>query len=49
VLFDYNTVRIAATGNASKVHVRRVVGKGHMRTILLKPSLTLLAATIGVN
>jgi hypothetical protein len=49
VLFDYNTVRIATVGYASKVHIWRVVGKGHMRTILLKTSLTLLTVTIRVN
>src|SRR4051794_5093589 len=49
MIFDYNTVRIAAIGDASKVHIWRGVGEGHMRTILLKTSLTLLAVTIRVN
>jgi hypothetical protein len=49
VLFDYNTIRIATIGDASKMHVWRVIGKGHMRTILLKTSLTLRAVAIRVN
>src|SRR5437764_15194075 len=49
MLFDYNTVRIAAIGNSSKVHIWRVVGEGHMRTVLLKTGPTLLAVTIRVN
>jgi hypothetical protein len=49
VIFDYNTFRVATIGDASKVHIRRVVGEGHMRTILLKTSLTLLAVAIRVN
>jgi hypothetical protein len=35
VLFDYNTVRIATIGDASKVDIRRVIGKGHVGTVLL--------------
>jgi hypothetical protein len=49
VLFDYNTVGIAAIGDASKVHVRRVIGEGHVRTELLKTGLALAAVTVGVN
>jgi len=49
MLFDYNTVGIAAIGDASKVHIRRVVGEGHVWTILLKTRLTLGAVTVGVN
>jgi hypothetical protein len=49
VFFDDNTVGIAAIGDASKVHVRRVVGKGHVRAELLKTILALGAVTIGVN
>jgi hypothetical protein len=49
MLFNYNTLRIAAIGNVSKVHISRIVGKGHMRTILLKTGLALGAVTIGVN
>jgi hypothetical protein len=49
MIFDYNTFRIATIGDASKVHIRRVVSEDHMRTILLKTSLTLLAVTIRVN
>jgi hypothetical protein len=49
VLFDYNTIGIATVGNASKVHIRRVVGQCHMRAELLKTGLALLAVTIRVN
>jgi hypothetical protein len=49
VLFDDNTVRIAAIGDASKVHVRKVIGKGHVRAELLKTGLALVAVTVGVN
>ena len=49
MIFDYYTVGIAAIGDASKMHIRRIVSEGHMRTILLKTDLTLLAVTIRVN
>jgi hypothetical protein len=49
VLFDYNTVRIAAIGDASKVNVWRVIGGGHVRTELLETSLALLAVAVGIN
>ena len=49
MIFDYYTVGIAAIGDASKMHIRRIVSEGHMRTILLKIDLTLLAVTIRVN
>jgi hypothetical protein len=49
VLFDYNTVGIAAIGDASKVHVRRVIGEGHVRAELLETVLALVAVTVGVN
>jgi hypothetical protein len=49
MLFDYNTVRIAAIGYASKVNIWRVVGEGHVRTELLKTGLALRAVAIGVN
>jgi hypothetical protein len=49
VLFDDNTVRIAAIGDASEVHVWRVVGEGHMRAELLETGLTLVAVAVGVN
>src|ERR687885_302578 len=49
MIFDYNTVRIATIGYTSKMYVRRVIGEGPVRTILLKTSLTLLAATVRVN
>jgi hypothetical protein len=49
VIFDYNTVRIAAIGDTSKVHVWRVIGSGHVWTELLETSLALVAITIGVN
>jgi hypothetical protein len=44
VIFDYNTVRIATIGDASKVHIWRVIGGGHVWTVLLKIGLALLAA-----
>src|SRR5262249_12366825 len=40
---------IAAIGDASKVHVRRVVGQGHVRAVLLKTVLALRAVAVGVN
>jgi hypothetical protein len=49
VIFDYNTVRIAAIGDASKVHISRVIGGGHVRTVLLKIGLALLAVAVGIN
>jgi hypothetical protein len=49
MLFDYNTVRIAAIGDASKVHIWRVVGEGHMWTILLETGLAVETVAIGVN
>jgi hypothetical protein len=49
MLFDYDTIRIAAIGNSSKVNIWRIVGEGHMRTVLLKTGLALGAVTIGVN
>jgi hypothetical protein len=49
VIFDYNTIRIATIGDASKVYIWRVVGEGHMRTILLKTGLAFRAVTVGVN
>jgi hypothetical protein len=49
VLFDYNTVGIAAIGDASKVRVWRVVGEGHVRAELLEASLALVAVAVGVN
>jgi hypothetical protein len=49
VIFDYNTVRIAAIGDASKVNVWRVIGGGHVRTELLETRLTLLAVAVGIN
>src|SRR3954468_7689791 len=49
MIFDYNTVGIATIGDASKVDIWRVVCEGHMRTILLKTGLALLALTIRVN
>jgi len=49
VLFDDNTVGIAAIGDASKVHVWRVVGEGHVRAELLETGLALGAVAVGVN
>jgi hypothetical protein len=49
MLFDYNTVRIAAISDASKVHIWRVISEGHVRAELLETSLALGAVTIGVN
>jgi hypothetical protein len=49
VLFDDNTVRIAAICHASNVHIRRVIGGGHMRAELLETGLALMAVTVGVN
>ena len=49
MLFDDNTVGIAAICNASKVHVWGVVGEGHVRAELLETGLALGAVTVGVN
>jgi hypothetical protein len=49
MLFDYDTIRIAAIGNSSKVNIWRIVGEGHMWTVLLKTGLAFWAVTIGVN
>ena len=49
MLFDDNTVGIAAIGDASKVHVWRVIREGHMRAELLETGLTLVAVAVGVN
>src|SRR6187200_1933397 len=49
MLFYYNTVGIAAIGDASKVHVWRVIGEGHVRAELLETSLALVAVAVGVN
>ena len=49
MLFDYNAVRIAAIGDASKVHVWRIIGEGHVRAELLESILALMAVTVGVN
>jgi len=49
VFFDDNTVRIAAIGDASKVHIWRVIGEGYVWAELLESILALVAVTIGVN
>jgi hypothetical protein len=49
VLFDDNTVGIAAIGDASKVHVWSIVSEGHVRTELLETRLTLVTVAVGVN
>jgi hypothetical protein len=49
VLFDDNTVRIAAIRDSSNVLVWRVVGEGRIRAELLQTGLTLWAVTIGVD
>ena len=36
MLFDYNAVRIAAIGDAYKVHVWRIIGEGHVWAELLE-------------
>lgn len=46
MLFDDNTVRIAAIGDAPKVHVWIVVGEGHVRAELLETGLALGAVTV---
>ena len=49
MLFDDNTVGIAAIGDASKVHIWSVVGEGHVWAELLETGLTLVAVSVGVN
>jgi hypothetical protein len=49
VLFDDNTVRIAAIGDASKVRVWRVIRERYMRAELLETGLALGAVAVGVN
>ena len=49
MIFDYNTVRIAAIGDTSKVNVWRVIGEGRLRAELLETSLALLAVAVGIN
>jgi hypothetical protein len=49
VLFDDNTVGIAAIGDASNVYVWSVVSEGHVRTELLEARLTLVTVAVGVN
>ena len=49
MLFDDNTVGIAAIRDASKVHIWRVVGEGHVRAELLETGLTLMAVAVRVN
>ena len=49
MLFDYNTVRIAAIRDASKVHVWRVEGEGRMRTELFVTGLAFGTVAVGVN
>jgi hypothetical protein len=49
VLFDYDTVRIAAIGDASKMHIWRVIGESHVWTELLESILALVAVTVRVN
>ncbi len=46
MLFDYNTVRIAAIGDASKARVWRVEGEGHVRTELLETGLAFRTVTV---
>ncbi|MGA9150611.1 MAG: hypothetical protein WBZ36_08535, partial [Candidatus Nitrosopolaris sp.] len=49
MFFDDDTVRIAAIGDASKVHIWLVVGEGHVLAELLKAGLAFAAVTFGVN
>jgi hypothetical protein len=49
VLFDDNTVRIAAIGNTSKLRVLGVIGESQVRAELLEAGLALVAVTVGVN
>jgi hypothetical protein len=49
VLFDYDTVRIAAIGDASKVPIWRVIGEGYVWAELLESILALVAVTVRVN
>ena|SRR3954447_4106279 len=49
MFFDYNTIRIAAIGYASKVHVWRVVGEGDVWAELLESILALVAVAIRIN
>jgi len=49
VLFDYDTVRIAAIGDASKVPIWRVIGEGHVCAELLESILALVAVTVRVD
>ena len=49
MIFDDNTIRIAAIGDASKVCVWRVKGEGHVRTELLETGLAFGTVAVGVN
>jgi hypothetical protein len=49
VLFDDNTVGISAIGDASKMHVWRVIRESHVRAELLETGLALVAVAVGVN
>jgi hypothetical protein len=49
VLINYDTVRIAAIGDASKMHIWRVIGESHVWTELLESILALVAVTVRVN
>jgi hypothetical protein len=49
MLFDYDIVRISAIGDASNVHVWRVVGESHVWAELLETGSALGAVAVGVN
>ena len=49
MLINYDTVRIAAIGDASKMHIWRVIGESHVWTELLESILALVAVTVRVN
>jgi hypothetical protein len=49
MIFDDNTIRIAAICDASKVCVWRVKGEGHVRTELLETGLAFGTVAVGVN
>jgi hypothetical protein len=49
VLFDDNTVGMAAISDTSKVHVWRVVGESHVWSELLETGLAVATVAVGVN
>jgi hypothetical protein len=49
VLFDHDTVRIAAIGDASEMNIWRVIGEDPVWAELLEAILALVTVTVGVN